>query len=83
MQQEALQRVVQRSSSSGCCGGSSGRASFAGLVKRSEFASVNWEMDNLKLNEEGDIKSAEDIVVEVRSWHYPYTVDACTRVNSC
>lgn len=54
-----------RRSSLGGCGASSGRGSFAGLVKRSEFASVNWEMHNLKLNEEGDIRSAEDIVVEV------------------
>jgi hypothetical protein len=57
---------THRSNSSAGCGPSSGRASFAGLVKRSEFASVNWEMHNLKLNEEGDIRSAEDIVVEVR-----------------
>ena len=55
--------ALRRSSLGGCA--SSGRGSHAGLVKRSEFASVNWEMHNLKLNEEGDISSAEDIVVEV------------------
>jgi hypothetical protein len=58
---------THRSSSSGGCGGSSGRGSFAGVVKRSEFANMNWELHNLKLNEEGDIRSAEDIVVEVLS----------------
>lgn len=56
---------AQPGSSSGCCGASSGRGSNTGLVKRSDFFSVNWEMHNLQLNEDGDIRSAEDIVVEV------------------